>query len=611
MASKRDDFPRAQRDPDEGLRRIGTIFGGVMDDYRRRFPLYRSDIADSMTRKTISSALFMFFATFASTVALGVVIKRNTKCDATVAKYNDCRIDTDDAPNSFLGVTEYLLMNSLAGMAHSLLGCQPLLVLRPTGPITAFISLLFAVAKTLELNFLHFLGWTGIFVGLYMTLVAAFEISRFIKLLTRFLHDIFAFFVCSIYVVDGVMGVIGRFNKAVAANHAADDPSQAEALFALLLTAVLLAIAFTLNRMDRSSVLSRTANLYLVDYALTIATFVVIGISYATHRAVSVERIDLPPVTGVAMNTTLVDANGHHRPWATALGDATGSSIGAGAIAAIPIVIFFFFDQNVSSLLCQQENMHLRKGSYFHSSFLCMGIFDIISPAFGLPFVTGSLPHSPQLVRALEAAPAETAAADRSGGGNSDGDDVFVWENRLSPFLMYFLIGAALWFPVGRSAIEAIPDAAVDGILIFVGIAGLFECQLWDRIWLFCTQERFYPRASFTRVEPRSKMHAFTMVQLASLGFAWLLNGLAMGNPSLAPLGLCFPLVIMLLVPFRLYVLPIYFSDDELEQLDNEVDDRVDPALHKRSRSRSASFGTRGQVSSNALLLGADLRTEA
>ena len=146
MASKRDDFPRAQRDPDEGLRRIGTIFGGVMDDYRRRFPLYRSDIADSMTRKTISSALFMFFATFASTVALGVVIKRNTKCDATVAKYNDCRIDTDDAPNSFLGVTEYLLMNSLAGMAHSLLGCQPLLVLRPTGPITAFISLLFAVA---------------------------------------------------------------------------------------------------------------------------------------------------------------------------------------------------------------------------------------------------------------------------------------------------------------------------------------------------------------------------------------------------------------------------------------------------------------------------------
>ena len=71
MASKRDDFPRAQRDPDEGLRRIGTIFGGVMDDYRRRFPLYRSDIADSMTRKTISSALFMFFATFASTVGIG------------------------------------------------------------------------------------------------------------------------------------------------------------------------------------------------------------------------------------------------------------------------------------------------------------------------------------------------------------------------------------------------------------------------------------------------------------------------------------------------------------------------------------------------------------
>jgi hypothetical protein len=56
-----------------------------------------------------------------------------------------------------------------------------------------------------------FLGWTGVFVSLYMVLISAFELSRYISLLTRFMHDIFAFFVCSIYVVDGLVGTVTRF----------------------------------------------------------------------------------------------------------------------------------------------------------------------------------------------------------------------------------------------------------------------------------------------------------------------------------------------------------------------------------------------------------------
>ena len=89
------------------------------------------------------------------------------------------------------------------------------------------------------------------------------------------------------------------------------------------------------------------------------------------------------------------------RDWATDLFSADCDAVIAAAIAAVPITIFFFFDQNVSSLLCQKDEMHLKKGSYFHSSFFCMAVFNTVGPAFGLPFVTGSLPHSPQLVSAL------------------------------------------------------------------------------------------------------------------------------------------------------------------------------------------------------------------
>jgi hypothetical protein len=163
--------------------------GGILDDYRRRLPHYYSDIADGLTCKTVSAALFMFFATFCSTVALGAVISDNTKCDNAQAGAN-C-----EKGSSYLGVTEYLLINCVAGMLHSVLGCQALLVLRPTGPITAFLSILFNISVSFNLDFRRYLALTGIFVSLYMTIIASFEVSRLIRHLTRFLHEIFAFFV--------------------------------------------------------------------------------------------------------------------------------------------------------------------------------------------------------------------------------------------------------------------------------------------------------------------------------------------------------------------------------------------------------------------------------
>ena len=60
----------------DGLVRFsGGIFGGVADDYRRRWRHARSDYTDAATWKTVSASLFMFFATFSSTVALGVLVQ--------------------------------------------------------------------------------------------------------------------------------------------------------------------------------------------------------------------------------------------------------------------------------------------------------------------------------------------------------------------------------------------------------------------------------------------------------------------------------------------------------------------------------------------------------
>ena len=76
--------------------------------------------------KTLAAALFMFFATLFSTVALGHLIEKRT--------------------GNRIGLSEYLAMNAIAGVTHALIGAQPLLVLRPTGPITAITEKLGLIA---------------------------------------------------------------------------------------------------------------------------------------------------------------------------------------------------------------------------------------------------------------------------------------------------------------------------------------------------------------------------------------------------------------------------------------------------------------------------------
>ena len=47
------------------------------------------------------------------------------------------------------------------------------------------------------------------------------------------------------------------------------------------------------------------------------------------------------------------------------------------------MVFFFYMDQNVSSLLTQQPYMRLQKGFYYHSSFLIIGVLNMLAPLFG------------------------------------------------------------------------------------------------------------------------------------------------------------------------------------------------------------------------------------
>ena len=102
-----------------------------------------------------------------------------------VALAESAREDTNGA----IGVTEFLLVNCAAGVVQSLLGPQPLVVLRPTGPAVLVTVQIYqlslrvwpdeADADGVTARFLQLYSITGLWVGLYMAVISALELSRF------------------------------------------------------------------------------------------------------------------------------------------------------------------------------------------------------------------------------------------------------------------------------------------------------------------------------------------------------------------------------------------------------------------------------------------------
>lgn len=345
-------------------------------------------------------------------------------------------------------------------------------------------------------------------------------------------------------------------------------------LFGTNLALITFGLAAWLHQARSWSVFPPSLRTLLVDYDVTIAVVATTLLSYAWRVAAArVERIDLPhqisptchyrpedlpsAVGGLGLHA-VADFHfraecvgpsqaviGDHRPWLSSFHGASLTLWVVAFFSAVPISFFFYMDQNISSLLCQLPEYDLKHGHYYNLSFLWMGIFNAVGPLFGLPFVTGSLPHSPQFVRALSFAPARPGAAP------------VVAENRVAPLLMYAMLGLPLLVP---SLLQLIPRAAINGVLVYVGMEGILTTQLWRRVCLLISPRASFPPRLLRLGVPR--VHLFTLLQLGLLGACWLIN--------LSPLGLCVAFLIVALVPFRIVAMPKMFTPSELVALDSD-----------------------------------------
>uniref|UniRef100_A0A6V0FJW7 Bicarbonate transporter-like transmembrane domain-containing protein n=1 Tax=Zooxanthella nutricula TaxID=1333877 RepID=A0A6V0FJW7_9DINO len=486
-------------DQDDGLVYTGRFAGGIRADIRRRLPWYVSDWTDGVRGgvKVFSAGLYMFAACLAPGIAFGAYF--------------------DQISGGETGVIEYLITQSVAGIIFALISGQPLVILRPTGPITVFISQLFAVTKSFELPYLAVMAWVGIFVGLYMVIMAVTDACAAIRHCSRFTQDLFGCFVSVIFISLGITNIVDKFTV---------KQDTYEATHQLILTVSTLWFAWNLARFNKTRFFNAKVREFVSDFAVPLS---VIGNTLvANYLHIEVEPLPVPPY---------FEPTKLGRPWAVNIcpADSCGGCVLVGAVAAIPLVLLFFIDQNVTSLLTQHPDHKLKKGAAFHYNFLLLGLFNMTFPLFGCPYVTGSLPHSPQFVRAL-------ASCEVVGDGREQKTVIKrVCENRIAPLLVNVLVLVCL--PV-IGTLRYIPTAVIcDGLFLFMGLSGLPGNQLFERVMMFFTED--LPAMHFTSDEvPTWKMHIFTMVQG--------LYVVALFFVSRSPIALAFPVVLVSSIPVRM-----------------------------------------------------------
>lgn len=184
---------------------------------------------------------------------------------------------------------------------------------------------------------------------------------------------------------------------------------------------------------------------------------------------------------------------------------------------------------------------------------------------------------------------------------DKDIDDLLpmeVKEQRLSNLLQSLLSGACV---AAMPLLKKIPTSVLWGYFAFMAIESLPGNQFWERILLlFTAPSRRYKvleeyHATFVETVPFKTIAIFTLFQtvylLLCFGLTWI------------PIaGVLFPLLIMLLVPVRQYVLPKFFKGAHLTDLDAADYEEAPAITYNLSFEDQATHGRSPNIDSAEVL---------
>lgn len=413
---------RKNRNP---LERTNRPWGGLVNDIKRRYPMFKSDFLDGMNSETVAATIFMYFAALSTAITFGGLCSEKTK--------------------NLIGIPETLLAASVVGIVFHTLSGQPLTIIGTTGPLVLFDEALFNFCKMYKFDFLPVRLYVGLWMGIIALVVSAFEGSVLVRLFTRFTQEIFSALITLIYIVEALMklfsvyqrnplleyylydvtpsvilkmfnGTIGvaafsnstdyNINSTIAMNSSGvtflrtfDNNTEANltrtpeilewidasqkhmnqpntALFCTFLTLGTFMLAYFLRIFRNSHFLGRTARRALGDFGVPISIALFVLIDFMTD-SVYTEKLHVP--IGLEPST-------NSRSWLVSMNNVPVWLPFAAGIPAMLVYILVFMETHISELIVDKPERGLKKGSGLHLDIVLLSLMNIFCGFFGMPW---------------------------------------------------------------------------------------------------------------------------------------------------------------------------------------------------------------------------------
>uniref|UniRef100_A0A4W3JK62 Anion exchange protein n=1 Tax=Callorhinchus milii TaxID=7868 RepID=A0A4W3JK62_CALMI len=542
----REDQRKATEEDNDPLRRTGKVFGGLVRDVRRRYPLYLSDFKDALNPQCMAAIIFIYFAALSPAITFGGLLGEKTM--------------------GLIGVSELILSTSVQMIIFTLLAAQPLLIVGFSGPLLVFEEAFYKFCDANKLDYLTGRVWIGFWLIAIVVIMVALEGSFLVRFISRFTQEIFALLISIIFIYETFYKLVWIFkdhplqacypqNMTVNSALAPYNSSEVEiikvtgqpntALLSLMLMVGTFFIAFFLRKFKNSRFFPGWVRRVIGDFGVPIAIFLMVMINYFITD-VYTQKLSVPhglSVTSPNKRGWFIHPLGRNRDFPIWM-------MFASVIPAVLVFILIFMETMITTLIISKKERMLVKGSGFHLDLLLIVMTGGVSAILGLPWLAAATVRTVTHVNALTVMSKSVAPGDKPKIQE-------VKEQRVTGLVVAILVGLSI---VIGDLLRQIPLAVLFGIFLYMGVTSLNGIELFERIKLLLMPPKYHPDHNFVRKVKTLRMHLFTSIQIFCLGILWAVMS------TVASLG--FPFVLILTVPLKLFGLTRIFTEREMKCLD-------------------------------------------
>ncbi|GCB26944.1 putative transporter C543.05c [Aspergillus awamori] len=521
---------------------------GMYHDVRRRLPYYWSDIRDALTYRTIASTIRIYFINILPAIAYTLDMYRRT--------------------GEFYGINEALFSSALAAMVFSVLGAQPLTIVGITGLISLFNYTIYDIIVIYEpAIYANFMCWTAIWAAIFHWIVAVCNLCDYMSYVTDFSSESFGAYVGIIYCIKGVEELVNEFTVY----------GPTAGFMSCMIAILYFFTIYSLELVGSSTICRPWLRELLADYAYVIGTIFWVGFAHIPGN-LKATGISFVPITRSFYPT-------QPRGWLVHFWELETKWVFAALPFGFLVMLLFYYDHNVSSLGAQGRQYPLKKPAGFHWDFFLLGCTTFIAGITGIPMPNGLVPQvqpptSKQTNSILTYPPIQAPVHTTSltvtettlhiipiSDPESEGTEIrhpiitatAVVEQRISHFLMGLAIIGTMTGPL-LIVLHTMPAAVFAGVFFIVGWGSIESNGILHKIIFLLREDRFIPRNEKLLRVPKRKIVLYVMCQVIGVAACVAIS------QTIAAIG--FPILIIGLIPFRVWVVPRWFGVEELGVLD-------------------------------------------